>query len=163
MALSSAALDDRKQRPYRVVARLRDGVSRERAETELRAIAERLAREHPDTHQGFSVSVRPLRDFYVGDARQLLWVLQGTAFVLLLIAVSNVASLVLVRETGRQHETAVRLALGATRLDLLRHHLAEGLALAGLGGIGGLIVAMWGTQAASAAPRHAPANHRATR
>ena len=146
VALSSAALDDRKQRPYRVVARLRDGVTRERAETELRAIAQRLATEHPDTHQGFSVSIRPLRDFYVGDAGQLLWVLQGTAFILLLIAVSNVASLVLVRETGRQRETAVRLALGATRLDLLRQHLAEGLALAGLGGIGGLIVAMWGTQ-----------------
>ena len=108
-ALSTAALDDRKQRSYRVVARLRDGVTRERAEVELRAIAERLAREHPDTHEGFSVSVRPLRDFYVGDARPLLWVLQGTAFVLLLVAVSNVAGLVLVREAGRQREAAVRL------------------------------------------------------
>jgi predicted permease len=144
MALTSAALDDRKQRPYRVVARLRDGVTRERAETELRAIAARLAREYPDTHEGFSVAVRPLRDFYVGDARLLLWVLQGTAFVLLLIAVSNVASLVLVRETGRQRETAVRLALGATRLHLLRHHLNEGFVLAGLGGAGGLLLAMWG-------------------
>ena len=140
VALSGAALDDRKQRPYRVVARLRDGVTRERAEIELRAIAERLAREHPDTHEGFSVSVRPLRDFYVGDARQLLWVLQGTAFVLLLVAVSNVASLVLVRETGRQHETAVRLALGASRLDLFRQHLAEGLTLAGSGAVGGLLL-----------------------
>ena len=52
VALSTTALDDRKQRPYRVVARLRDGVTRERAEVELRAIAERLAREHPDTHAG---------------------------------------------------------------------------------------------------------------
>jgi len=146
VALSSAALDDRKQRPLRVVARLRDGVTRERAEAELRAIAQRLAREHPDTHEGFSVSVRPLRDFYVGDVRQLLWVLQGTAFVLLLIAVSNVASLVLVRETGRQRETAVRLALGASRLDLLRQHLTEGLTLAAFGAIGGLLLAMWGTQ-----------------
>ena len=144
--LSSAALADRKQRPYRVVARLRDGVSRERAEVELRAIAERLAREHPDTHQGFSVAVRPLRDFYVGDTRSLLWVLQGTACVLLLIAVSNVASLLLVRDASRQRETAVRLALGASRLHLLRQHLAEGLALAGCGGAGGLLLALWGTQ-----------------
>ena len=96
--------------------------------------------------QGFSVSVRPLRDFYVGDARPLLWVLQGTAFVLLLIAVSNVASLLLVREAGRQRETAVRLALGAGRLDLFRQHVTEGLALAGLGAAGGLTIAMWGTQ-----------------
>ena len=145
-ALSGAALADRKQRPYRVVARLRDGVSRERAEVELRAIAERLAREHPDTHQGFSVAVRPLRDFYVGDTRPLLWVLQGTACVLLLIAVSNVASLLLVRDASRQRETAVRVALGASRLHLLRQHLAEGLALAGCGGAGGLLVALWGTQ-----------------
>jgi predicted permease len=144
--LSSAALADRKQRPYRVVARLRDGVSRERAEVELRAIAERLAREHPDTHEGFSVAVRPLRDFYVGDTRPLLWVLQGTACVLLLIAVSNVASLLLVRDASRQRETAVRLALGASRLHLLRQHLAEGLALAVCGGAGGLLLALWGTQ-----------------
>ena len=146
VGLSATALDDRKQRPYRVVARLRGGVTRERAEVELRAIAERLAREHPDTHQGFSVAVRPLRDFYVGDARPLLWVLQGTAVVLLLIAVSNVASLLLVREAGRQRETAVRLALGAGRLDLFRQHVTEGLALAGLGAAGGLTIAMWGTQ-----------------
>jgi putative ABC transport system permease protein len=145
-ALSSAALADRKQRPYRVVARLRDGVSRERAEVELRAIAERLAREHPDTHQGFSVAVRPLRDFYVGDTRPLLWVLQGTACVLLLISVSNVASLLLVRDASRQRETAVRLALGASRLHLLRQHFAEGLTLAGCGGAGGLLLALWGTQ-----------------
>jgi predicted permease len=144
--LSSAALADRKQRPYRVVARLRDGVSRERAEVELRAIAERLAREHPDTHEGFSVAVRPLRDFYVGDTRSLLWVLQGTACVLLLIAVSNVASLLLVREASRQRETAVRVALGAGRLDLFKQHVAEGLALAGCGGAGGLLLALWGTQ-----------------
>ena len=145
-ALSSAALADRKQRPYRVLARLRDGVSRERAEVELRAIAERLAREHPDTHQGFSVAVRPLRDFYVGDTRSLLWVLQGTACVLLLIAVSNVASLLLVRDASRQRETAVRLALGAGRRHLLKQHLAEGLALAACGAAGGLVVALWGTQ-----------------
>jgi predicted permease len=144
--LSSAAIADRKQRPYRVVARLRDGVSRERAEVELRAIAERLAREHPDTHQGFSVAVRPLRDFYVGDTRSLLWVLQGTACVLLLIAVSNVASLLLVREASQQRETAVRLALGAGRRDLFKQHVAEGLALAGCGGAGGLLLALWGTQ-----------------
>ncbi len=145
-ALSTPALDDRKQRSYRVMARLRDGVTRERAETELRAIAERLAREHPDTHRGFSVAVRPLRDFYVGDARQLLWVLQGTAFVLLLVAVSNVAGLVFVRETGRRQEAAVRLALGASRLDLFRQHLAEGLTLAGAGALGGLVIATWGTR-----------------
>ena len=146
VALAGAALDDRKQRPYRVVARLRE-------RRHARAGRDRAARhraaagaEHPDTHQGFSVAVRPLRDFYVGDARPLLWVLQGTAFVLLLIAVSNVASLVLVREAGRQRETAVRLALGASRLNLLRTTWPRDLRSRDSARHGGLIVAMWGTQ-----------------
>ena len=86
-----------------------------------------MAREFPDTHAGWSASVRPLREFYTGDIGQLLWVLQGAALILLLIAASNVASLVLVRANGRQRETAIRLALGAGRMTLLRMHLAEGL------------------------------------
>ena len=72
--------------------------------------------------------------------------LQGTAFVLLLVAVSNVAGLVFVRETGRRQEAAVRLALGASRLDLFLQHLAEGLTLAGSGALGGLVIATWGTR-----------------
>ena len=146
LTLTDAWLRDRKLRPLRVVARLRAGVSRERAEAELRAVADRLAREFPDTHKGFDVSVRPLEDFYAGDSGQLLWILQGTAFVLLLIAASNVVSLVLVRASGRARELAVRVALGATRLDLLRQHLAEGLLLAAAGTAAGLILASWGTQ-----------------
>jgi putative ABC transport system permease protein len=144
LTLSASALVDRKQRAFRVIARLRDGVTRAQAEAELRALAEQQAREHPDTHQGWTVSVRPIRDFYVGDARPLLWILQGTALILLFIAASNVSSLVLVRASGRQRETAVRLALGAGRLDLLRLHLTEGLVLAALGGAAGLLVALWG-------------------
>ncbi len=146
LTLTDAWLRDRKLRPLRVVARLRAGVSRERAEAELRAISDRLAREFPDTHKGFDVSVRPLGDFYAGDSGQLLWILQGTAFVLLLIAASNVVSLVLVRASGRARELAVRVALGAGRLDLLRQHLAEGLLLAAAGTAAGLILASWGTQ-----------------
>jgi predicted permease len=145
LTLSAKALADRKQRSLRVIGRLRDGVTREQAEAELRALGQQQAREYPDTHAGWTVSVRPIRDFYVGDARPLLWILQGTALILLLIAVSNVSSLVLVRASGRQRETAVRRALGAGRLDLLRLHLTEGLVLAALGGAAGLLVALWGT------------------
>jgi predicted permease len=135
---------DRKQRPLRVVARLRDGVTRRDAEAALASIAERMAREFPDTHAGWSASVRPLRDFYTGDIGQLLWVIQGSALILLLIAASNVASLVLVRASGRQRETAIRLALGAGKMTLLRMHLAEGLALATVAGALGLLLASWG-------------------
>jgi putative ABC transport system permease protein len=143
---SNTLLQDRKQRALRVLARLREGVTRERAEVELRSIGQQLARDYPDTHSGWTAAVRPLRDFYTGDVGRLLWVLQGTALILLLIASSNVASLVLVRASGRQREIAIRLALGAGRMALLRLHLAEGLILAGAGAAGGLIVAAWGTQ-----------------
>jgi predicted permease len=146
LALSANALADRKQRSLRVIARLRDGVTREQAEVELRALAQQQARDYADTHAGWTVSVRPIRDFYIGDARPLLWVLQGTALILLLIASSNVSSLVLVRASGRERETAVRVALGASRRDLLRLHLTEGVVLAILGGAAGLLFALWGTQ-----------------
>jgi predicted permease len=145
LTLSNALLADRRQRSLRTIARLRDGITREQANAALVALSQRDAIEHPDTHQGWSVSVRPLRALYAGDAGQLLWILQGTAFILLLIAVSNVASLVLVRASSRREETAIRLALGAGRLELLRLHLVEGLVLSGMGAIGGLLLAIWGT------------------
>jgi putative ABC transport system permease protein len=146
LTFSAAWMQDRKQRPLRVVARLRPGVTRERADTELRAIAGRLAEEYPDTHAGFDARVRPLRDFYVGDSAGVVWILQGTAFVLLLIATSNVASLVLVRASSRERETAVRVALGAGRFALLRQYLAEGFLIAAIGTVGGLFLALWVTQ-----------------
>jgi putative ABC transport system permease protein len=146
VALSRRELDDRKQRPYRVVARLRDGVTLARAENALRALGARHGREFADTHAGFSVSMRPVRDIYVGDVSTLLWIVQGTAAILLIIASANVASLVLVRASGRQRETAVRVALGAGRGDLLRHHFTEGLTLAGAGGALGILIAAWGTR-----------------
>jgi predicted permease len=146
LSLSTSALADRKQRALRVVGRLKGGITRERAGAELETISHQLARQYPDTHAGWTVAVRPLHEFYTGDVSQLLWILQGTAAILLLIAASNVASLVLVRASGRQRETAVRVALGASRADLLRLHLAEGFALALSGAIVGLLLAVWGTQ-----------------
>ena len=146
LAVTNGLLADRKQRSLRTIARLRDGVTREQADAALATLSLRHASDHPDTHRGWTASVRPFRALYVGDAGQLLWILQGTAFILLLIAVSNVASLVLVRASARREETAIRLALGAGRGDLFQHHLAEGLTLAGFGALGGLLLAVWGTQ-----------------
>jgi putative ABC transport system permease protein len=147
MSLSTSLLQDRKQHALRVIARLRPGVTAGRAEAELLAISQRFARDLPDTHTGWTTVVRPLRDFYTGNVRQLLWVLQGAALMLLLIAASNVASLVLVRASGRQREAAIRLALGAGRVNLLGQPLAEGMILAGIGAAGGLLVAMLSMQA----------------
>jgi predicted permease len=146
LQVSNALLVDRKQRAMRSIARLRDGITIDQANAALSALSRQHALDHPDTHKGWTVAARPLRALYAGDAGRLLWILQGTALVLLLIAASNVASLVLVRASGRQQETAIQLALGATRMNLLRQYLAEGLALALLGASGGLVVAVWGTQ-----------------
>ena len=146
VSLSRAMLDDRKQRGFRVAARLATGITPDRAETELRALATQHARDFPDTHAGFTVAVRGLREFYVGNVTSLLWIVQGTAVILLLIASANVASLVLVRASSRQRETAVRLALGASRGDLLRQHVREGMLLAAAGGALGLLLSAWGAQ-----------------
>jgi putative ABC transport system permease protein len=150
LTVSADLLADRKQRAVRVIARLRDGVTREHAAAELSALSLQQASDFPDTHAGWTTAVRPIRELYAGDAPKLLWMLQATALILLLIAASNVASLVLVRATGKQRELAVRVALGATRANLLRHQLVEGLALATLGGAAGLLLALWGTQAIAA-------------
>ena len=145
LTVTGDILQDRKQRALRVVARLRDGVTREAAEAELQALSQQQARDYPDTHAGWTVTVRPIRELYSGGATRLLWILQATALILLIIAASNVASLVLVRANGRQRELAVRVALGASRFDLFRHQLAEGLTLAAFGGAAGLLLALWGT------------------
>jgi putative ABC transport system permease protein len=150
LPVSADLLADRKQRALRVIARLRDGVTREQATVELAALAQHQARDFADTHAGWGTAVRPIRDLYGASAPRLLWMLQCAALILLLIAASNVASLVLVRATGKQREFAVRAALGASRADLLRHQLAEGLTLAAVGGAAGLLLALWGTQTLAA-------------
>ena len=146
VSLSRAMLDDRKQRGFRIAARLVPGITTDRAETELRALAARHASDFPDTHEGFTVDIRGLREFYVGSVASLLWIVQGTAAILLLIASANVASLVLVRASSRQRDTAVRLALGASRGDLFKQHVSEGMLVATAGGVFGLLLSAWGVR-----------------
>ena len=136
--------------PVRVLARLRDGVTLEQAQSDLWDTALVLAREntspfpgHPHDPAMFAFRTMTLREAIVGEQRSLLWLLLGGVGVLLLIACANTAQLLLARSLRRGREIAVRSALGASRLRLIRQFLLEGLVLACCGGAAGLLLAGW--------------------
>jgi putative ABC transport system permease protein len=157
-----ARTTDRNGRSLRVFARLRSGVTRERAQAEASAIAARLAAAYPDSNAQLGIAVVPLRDKVVSDVRPTLWLLAATVGLVLLVACVNVASLQLVRNSGRRKELAVRAALGAGRRRLVFQLLAETIVLSGAGGIAGLLLATWavawigGQVPAASLPPHDP-------
>jgi macrolide transport system ATP-binding/permease protein len=131
------------------IARLKDGVSVATALADMKSIATQLEKEYPDSNRGQGASVVPLAEGIVGDIRPILLVLMGAAGLLLLIACVNVTSLLLVRSESRKREIAVRGALGATSVRLVRQFAAEGLVLVGASGVLGLISARWTMQLAT--------------
>jgi putative ABC transport system permease protein len=136
------------------VGRLKPGVSIAQAQAEVDAIARAYARANPtntDADPDASLHLTPIHDRTVGDSTPALMVMVAAVGLVLLIACANVATLLLVRGTARAHETAVRLALGASRADLLRWLCGESLAIALAGGVGGVFIASWGVAVASAA------------
>jgi putative ABC transport system permease protein len=128
-----------------VYARLRPGVSLERARSEMDTIGRRLASGYPKTNTGWSVSVMPLtKAFADRDSEQLKFLTIAAAFVLL-IACANIASLTLAWSVSRRKELAIRMALGASRLRIIRQLLTESLILAVGGGALGALIAFWTT------------------
>lgn len=129
------------------VARLQDGASVEQARAEMNSIATELAREFPKDYPPESfVKMTPLRESWYGRVQSALWMLLGATVVVLLIACANVASLLLARAASKQREVALRAALGASRLRIVRQLLTESALVSVLGGIGGIFLAFWGTK-----------------
>jgi putative ABC transport system permease protein len=141
----------------KVIARLKPGVSVERATSEMETIARQIEAGFPETNSGWSATVVGLSDQVLGESRpQLLALLAAVGFVLL-IACVNVANLLIARGSARQKEFAVRIALGASRGRIIRQLMAESLLLAIAGGVAGLALAAWAKGLLiSIAPRDVP-------
>ena len=128
---------------FRVVGRLRPGVTIEQAQADIGAISRRLKQQYPSPFMAQDAAVIRLDRQMVGEVRPALLMLFGAVGFLLLIVCVNVANLLMVRLTTRTHEISVRVALGAGRLRLFRQLLEESLTLAAAGGALGLLLAFW--------------------
>ncbi len=139
-----------------VAGRLKPGVSLQRAEAAMKIAGERFRRANPKwMNDGESVAVLPMQQFIAGDVRLPLLILTSAVAFVLLIACANVANLLLARAAGRQREIAIRAAIGASRLRIVRQLLTESVALALTGGLVGLIIGAWGVRVLLA---YAPGN-----
>ena len=141
----------------RIVGRLDPRVTREAAEAEAKRIFARLETEHPESNALRTVAIEPMGASAVRGVRPVLLILFGAVALVLLIVCTNVASLFLARATSREREVALRIALGASRARIARQFLVESVLLSVVGGLLGLLLALWGVQAlVAAAPSSIP-------
>lgn len=143
---------DVKNRSFSMIGRLRPGVRREQAAADITVVARGLAKKYPDDYpKRFTGEIQTLAEGVVGRFRGILFTLMGAVSMLLLIACSNVANMLLARATIREKEMAIRTSLGASRWRILRYLMAESLLLAFLAAAVGCLFAWGGLKALIAA------------
>jgi len=129
------------------IGRLKPGVTVEQAQANLTTVQTQLGKQYPKTDGDLAVHVQPLKDTIVGDVRGSLWFLFGSVSLLLVIACTNIAALLLARTAQRQHEIAIRFSLGASRATIVAQLLVEAFVLAFSGAALGLALAAGASRA----------------
>lgn len=142
--LDLVPVGDRDDRTLNITGRLAEGVWVAQAAAEMELITTQVAEAYPETNRGWGVSLVTLREDIREDAGAAVAVMLLAVFFILVIACANIANLLLARMASRREEIAIRAALGAGRIRIVRQLLAESVVLSVLGGIGGLVVSLWG-------------------
>ncbi|HEV7508313.1 MAG TPA: ABC transporter permease [Thermoanaerobaculia bacterium] len=142
--MTESRIKDRQERWMYVIGRLKNGVSLQSAQREMDNLTGALAQQFPSNNKDWGTRLVPLQEHLVGKVRPALLILLTTVLLVLLLACANIANLQLARAATRQTEMAIRSAMGAPTSAVLRQLLFEGLTLAALGGLFGLVLAHWG-------------------
>jgi putative ABC transport system permease protein len=146
LVLTGSQTIDRKDRSLTVVARIKPGVSFNQAESDIAGVARRIEELNRDTNAGHGAWLLPIRELILGPGADALITLPVATFLVLLLACANVANLLFAKGAARQKEVAIRLSVGASRSQLIRQFLIEGMALALIAGGLGILLANWGLQ-----------------
>ncbi|HKG48700.1 MAG TPA: ABC transporter permease [Pyrinomonadaceae bacterium] len=139
-------IDERKTKNFFAIGRLKGGIDWRQAQASLNVLSEQLAREYPDENEGQTIKI-DAPGFILPDLRgavvSFAWVLMAAVGLVLLVTCTNLAGLMLARATDRRKEIAIRLAMGANRLRLIRQLLTESVLLSFAGGAVGVLLALW--------------------
>jgi putative ABC transport system permease protein len=149
LAFTDDQMRARYSRSFTIVGRLARGMSVAQAQAEIDTISAQMRREHPDNYMqngGFGGEVLPLHELAVGGLRPALLILLGAVFLVLLIACANLTTMLLARAAAREREIAIRVALGAGRMQLVKQVFTESVLLALIGGVAGVVLALWGVE-----------------
>jgi putative ABC transport system permease protein len=149
LAFTDAEMKQRGSRSYAIIGRLARGTSVAQAQSEIETINAQMRREHPNNYSqdnSFGGDVLLLQDLAVAGMHPALLILLGAVFLVLLIACANLTTMLLARAAAREREIAIRVALGAGRVRLLRQVFTESVLLALIGGAVGVLLALWGVE-----------------